>query len=425
MIDQVEDSGKGQVKAVGFDTPPDEQTITRSYPKHFDKFVPMQVFSFTFSGNSANIDTTLPEILQPFQKTIPHPLDKMMKLPSTPLFQGKELRAEEFGIIANTKQDDTAELKQLFAAAAKKPGATVILPGRRLKLTETLEIPKYIKVTAYGTAKLLMKDAQKDIFRINDPECVELSHLIFEGGRHFLNITSQPEKRGLVSIENCNGFSCSQAAIRAFSGNKQIRENNFLQLVICNGFWYVNRFYEGGANAYLDSIWLQSKRLNPISSTWIPPESVVIVNFGKLQLTSMLGVPLVLPKNSIVRPPGSAIGDHRWIDNHGELYCFNNRFGGERGGYCSIYHYGPAKTRIYGGYAWFNNDSSYKIPVLADTSNADVRAINLVCSPYPTEPIALRWRNPDGAIVNTTRQELYNIIPDTTIKPDDRNPREK
>ena len=104
------------------------------------------------------------------------------------------------------------------------------------------------------------------------------------------------------------------------------------------------------------------------------------------------------------------------MDNFGEYTSFNCRYGTEFFGHSLVYHYGRARTRIFGGFAGFQNERARKYPGLADTSDADFRVVNLICMPYNRrENIALLYMDETGKVGFARNQEFCNIVPDTTL----------
>ena len=110
------------------------------------------------------------------------------------------------------------------------------------------------------------------------------------------------------------------------------------------------------------------------------------------------------------------MGKHRWVDNFGDYSSYNCRYGSEFGGNTLIYHYGKARTRIYGGFCGFDSGRSRKYPGIADTPDADYRVINLICMPFSRHlKIALLFMDETGKIGYAKKQEFFNIVPDRTL----------
>ena len=111
-------------------------------------------------------------------------------------------------------------------------------------------------------------------------------------------------------------------------------------------------------------------------------------------------------------PKDAPEGDHRWVDNYGEFISFNCRFGTEFFGHALVYHYGKAKTRIYGGFGGFMNPRALRYPGLVDTPDADFEIQNFVISPYGKEKRVLIYQDETGKRTAAPKRNLYNIIPE-------------
>ncbi|MBR7103732.1 MAG: hypothetical protein IKC65_02210, partial [Lentisphaeria bacterium] len=309
---------------------------------------------------------------------------------------------------------------KLLDLAGKEKGSTVILPGRDFLLERTLRVPDNIHITAAGMARLRMKNTREDIFFLRSPEAVRLSKLSLCNARNALHIKAPAGHRGRIELDACSGWDLNHAAVMASVGNNTLSDGQDLELYFHDGVWLVQTAYIGNLNAVIDNLWLESKRYNqrlPLP-VWVAFESVVFVNYGKLQLTDLLSVPMVFRKveRGGLPPKGTPEGDHRWVDNYGEFTSFNCRYGTEFNGHALVYHYGKARTRIYGGFGGFINPRALKYPGLVDTPDADFVIQNFVNTPYGKEKMALIYQNETGKRSYAKGQRLYNIIPDNTLK---------
>ena len=423
MLAQVRDTGKGSVRAVGFETEPDEKSTRRSYPLHYadrtKTYTPQQTFAFSFAENSSNIDSSLPESLKKLERKLPYLPEKPEKIAPRLKFTGKVFYAKDHGVGLKPGKKEADSLQKLLDLAGKEPGSTVILPARNFVLEETLRVPENIHITASGMAHLTMKDPGRDMFFLRSPRAVRFSKLILSGGRSALHVKAPAGHKGRIELDGCCGFDFERGMVHAFAG-KTPEDGKNLELYFHDGVWQLENAYTGNLHAVIDDLWLESKRYNnrlPLP-VWVDKASVVFVNHGRLQLTGMLGVPLVFRKveRNVLPPKGTPRGEHRWVDNFGHYTSFNCRYGSEFFGHSLVYHYGPARTRIYGGFCGFQNERARKYPGLADTPDADFSAVNLICMPYNRrEHIALLYMDETGKVGFARRQAFYNIVPDTTL----------
>jgi len=425
MLAQIRDTGKGKVRAVGFETAPDKKSIERSYPRHYvsraKTYTPEQTFAFSFSENSENIDTALPESLKKLERKLPCLPERPEKIAPALTFTGRVFPAWEHGVGLKPGKNDAAALQKLLDLAGKEPGSTVILPARDFVLEETLRVPENLHITAAGMAHLAMRDPGRDVFLLRSPRAVRFSKLILSHGRSALHVKAPAGHKGRIELDACCGFDFERGMVYAFAG-KTLEDGKNLELYFHDGVWQLETAYTGNLHAVIDDLWLESKRYNnrlPLP-VWVDKQSVVFVNFGRLQLTNMLGVPLVFRKveRNTLPPKGTPPGEHRWVDNFGDYASYNCRYGTEFSGNSLIYHYGKARTRIFGGFGGFGSERARKYPGLADTTDADFRVINLICPPYNRkEHIALLYMDETGKVGFARRQEFFNIVPDTTLTP--------
>lgn len=395
--------------------PLNEAALDRSIPPAYlygSRFVREESFAFSFENNSG-LDETLPDVLTAFVRKLQEKLPARIPSPEVPRFVGEVFSAEAFGIGREESPEDEANLKKLFDAARRSSDCTVILPGRDIRISETLDVPSDIHVTAAGCCHLIGEDPEKAIFSIMNPEKVLFSNLIFSQGRNAVKVTSDEDRAGLVVLRKCSGYDLIGAAVEMYSGPKKILEEPRMRLYFDGGLWVTPLIYEGNANALIDDLWVENKLHNHRITTPIPASSVVFINYGWLELADMLGVPLALRKGprSGIAPAGTIPGDHRWIDNHGVMICRHNRFGGEFGGMTTVYHYGTAKTRIYGGSSWYNNDYSYRTLGIADRPDPDFAAVGVIVSPF------INYKPAPGLVCQVTEEKT--LIPVAGVVLDD------
>lgn len=418
IVQDVTETSGGETAVFRSAVPLDEAELDRSIPSAYlygNRFVREECFAFSFENNSG-LDETLPGILAPFVRKLREKLPSRISFPEMPRFEGEILSAEAFGIGREASPADAENLKKLFDAARRSPGCTVILPGRDIRLSKTLAVPPDIHVTAAGCCHLIGEDPESPVFSVTDPEKVLFSNLVFSGGRNAVKVSAGENRAGLVVLSKCSGYDLTCAAAEVYSGGGKVLESPRLRFYFEGGSWLTPLIYEGNADALIDDLWVENKLHNHRITTPIPASSVVFINFGRLELVDMLGVPLALRKGprTGIAPEGTIPGDHRWADNHGVMICRHNRFGGEFGGMSTIYHYGKAKTRIYGGSSWYNNDHSHRVLGISDSSDPDFAAVGVIVSPfinYKPAPGLICQASEEKKLIPVAGAVLEDIVP--------------
>lgn len=333
----------------------------------------------------------------------------------------KVLRAADFGVDTDIRTDDTAAVKRLFAAAGGGENVKIIFPGTWINLSETVDVPDNVTVTAEGTAGFRIADETKDIFRVRAFSDVRFSNLLFEGGRHAVAMTAAPRGvigklfgRGRPSARLTDCFFGDQAsyAVQALSGDGTEDRRDDFDLVMDGGVAFTAKVYRGNGRTWDDRRWTE---IIPEAVGRLPG-SVAWENRGLLVMRDMLGVPMsvsgMVPKKEVPVFKGSPVGDFRWVDNHGDFYSLYSRYGGEFGGQTPVYHYGAGRVLIEGGYSWFENRMVHRYPVLADSPSADLRLACVGFSPnLGGSPIMFAWRDASGRIRPTDGQDISLYSP--------------
>ena len=415
--------GKNKTKIFHFSTPFSEKSQAVSTPGSYSyqkRFTAKQSFAFSFKDNT-NFDTELPVALKQYVRPFQTDLPGRIQFPDRPVFKGKVLNAKDFGIGIKPAATDGVRLKKLFAAARKAPGCTVILPGRDFLVRESIVLPPDIHVFGAGNTHFIAKKHDTVIFSVKNPKKVMLSNLLFSKGKHALEVTGDAANKGLVIMRKCNGYDLTEAAVSAYLGGKKILKDPRTRFFFDGGLWITRLIYEGNTDAVIDNQWIENKLHNHRIKKRIPDSSVVFINYGRLDLIDMLGVPLALRKGarSGIAPKGTLPGDHRWADNYGCMICRHNRFGGEFGGMATIYHFGKAQTRIYGGSSWYGNDYSHSLLGIADSPFADFIASGIIVSPYNKRkniPDLVCQQNEKKQLTPVKGRILSHIVPHTAEK---------
>ena len=341
-------------------------------------------------------------------------------LPAAPKRSGAEtvLRAVDFGLDTDIRTDDTEAVKRLFAAAVGKENVKIVFPGTWINLSETVDLPGNAVVTAEGTAGFRIKDEAKDLFRVKGFSDIRLSNLMFEGGRH--SVVMEAAERGTAggrkayaSLTDCFFYDAASYSVVAVSGDGTEDRRGDFDLVMDGGVSLVAKIYRGNGTAWDDRRWTE---ILPAAAGRLK-ESVVWENRGELVMRDMLGAPMTfcgmmtMAEVPVFKEPAET-GDFRWVDNYGDFVSLYTRFGGEWGGKTPVYHYGCGRVSIDGGYAWFENRTAQRYPVLADSPSAKLSATCVCFSPnLGDNPIQFAWRDASGNVRPTDEQRLSLYFP--------------
>ncbi len=404
-----ETSGK-KVKAIGFQEDVSEDMLRRN--RRFPHFTLEQTYQFAIGRNSSSVDDSVPPVFERFRAEFPavmplYPYPKAAKL-SGPVFY-----AGDFGVDCNLNTDDTAAVKKVFAVASKHKNSIVVFPGTWINLNETVSIPDHISVTSAGVTGFRSGKESIDLFHISHAAEVKLSNLMFQGGRHAVSIIAPESMKSNLILNNCYFYDCASYAVNAQAGKDMKNIKNKMTVLLNGGVAFTSKLYRGNASiAYSDAQWLSTLPETPKESP--AKECVAIQNYGELQILDMLTVPMAFSWTSMSDTLAAtcSAGDYRWIDNYGNLHCFNARFGGEWGGLCPVFHCGKGHVYLEGGYAWFESRKIARCPVLADSPSADSRMFNVVCSPNLGIPVRMLWRSAVSSKPYVSRkQNITNIFP--------------
>lgn len=353
------------VKAVTWEVMPDAQSLEKIKEQPTTARSDY-IYKLQIAGNSTSIDNGTPPVfstlmLSPVPATaieatfVPQLSWDYNTLEMQVLATSKVFQATEYGVDQDPKTDDTAAIKKLFAAAAKQDNALIIFPAGVFIISDTIELPPNAITRAAGVASFTMKDAQKDLFSVRNAKTLAFKNCDFSGGRNGLNIHSERSTKTHIAFDNCSFYDQSENGIRALAGAGEIGEPNQMELWHQGGIFATMRAITTNAShAQLAIFWgMNDPRLN---------DDAFIRNLGgKMRVEAMLGNP-VLWQGKRSKIPASIQNwqfskNTRWIDNWGQLYSLDNRFGGESGGVCNIYnrstdgmvYVGGGVTRFYNG----------------------------------------------------------------------------
>jgi len=328
--------------------------------------------------------------------------------------------ARDFGVDLDPQTDDTEAVKRTFAAA-KGHRCDVVFPGVWIKLSDTIEVPDGVAVTAEGTAGFKMCEDSKDIFKTEGFSDVRFSNLLFSGGRTALSMGTETRgvlkklcgaSKAFLSVTDCHVYDGSSYAVCAQVGDGNGDCRNDLDVILSGGVNYTSKIYRGNGTAWDDGRWIQ---ITP-GETGAVKRVVSWENKGMLVVRDMLGVPAAFGNMAAMKdlfPPDAAeVLDFRWIDNFGDCICLYARFGGEWGGMTPVYNFGEGRVLIEGGFSWFENKLMYRYPVVADRANAKLRMSGVACSPNLGDlPLRFVWRDANGVVEPTERQCITCCFP--------------
>lgn len=235
------------------------------------------------------------------------------------------INVTDFGARGDGKADDTAAIREAFAAAKQGmiseqpvPGrayvtsmATVFFPNGKYLLSEPLT--PTANMLGEGNAILYQPDPALDIIVWDWAWRWQISGFTFLGGRHHLNIGNPNIDTGRIVIEKCVFYGASGGAVNVHEGS------NSTQLTI-----------DDCVMLYCDQALVSYCDMAKVADTWVTTSpdmkgKAVFENHGLLLLEHVLGVPLLTRDN-----------DQRWIDNYGGVTCRNVRFGGEGAGFTTV-----------------------------------------------------------------------------------------
>lgn len=311
------------------------------------------------------------------------------------------LLASDFGIGATAAGDETEALRSFVRALKDRPGALGILPGRWMRIADTIELDGDIALAGAGVTALEGVPGGRPCFRVLPGAKVTLRNLQVRGAGSMVQVGRDAS----VRVDSCFSYDSENAAVRTERGSRTL---------VDGGVYYAARLYEGEGDAFLSALWYRF-------TATVPPDaplcgSAAIVNRGRLEVWDILGVPCVFDRfdKDFAKDEPKATYEHRWVDNYGVYRSRMMRYGGEWGGITPIFHFGKAKTAMEGSYAWYWNRSVISTPVLGDSPDADIRCFNVSVSAYRqfVPEIEMLWRKPgEGEPLKVPHPRLDFIHP--------------
>ena len=391
--------GKGRVKSIVWETEPTPEFL-KSICNYSHVGVERQ-YRFCISGNSKNIDATLP-------KWAAAHCDAYFTGPdaSPPVGfsrvrepQGRTFVAAEHGVVADGRTDMSGPLRALLAEAAKTPDSVVVLPAGNIMLGDTVEVSGKVAVAGSGMTAIEGLPPDRDVFRVAPGSQAMFRNLILLGGRRGISCEPGSGAPAEIELDNCRSFGAHDAAIHFVSAGRPRAS----KLRVVNGVSYSRTFYRGDADASFDGVWV--RLLPSVEDDSAPMKEVKgfeNLQGGRLVLRDCLGVPYIVhhrtPTDSEMDPKLDK-EEYRWVDNAGEFYSQCTRYGGERGGVCPIFSRGKGPVCIEGEHANFWANNMQRSAIVNDAPGADCRVFDVV---FPFETMWLpdfgpAWRSGVGA----------------------------
>jgi len=392
----------GRAQVVRFNRPPREERDLLEAASAC-KRVPLPPIALShailFSGNSADLDDTLPALLTRFRiPDLPDAIEARFPKGGQGLRRhgrtiGSVIDGTAFGLANAPSEGDTEKLAALFAAAARRERPVVRLPGRTYRISRPLRIPAAIALEADGRA---MFDAGKESFPVltaSGDLNIRLEGILFNGGGTALSLNGC----GTAEVRNCSFYDNRGLRIeREGTGSLRVDVGD---TVVFAPVFLENR---GGEVRIVDS-WLE------VQAT-LERASMLRNRSGTLLLENVVGVPVVFSRDR----PGWKFGhDLFWIANAGVVRCRNMRFGGEFGGIPAVDNTGAGAVLIEGNSAHFAALDSCRA-LLRNQSAAATLVVRQVSSMFGiTEGNVLC----EGVLPGETRLAGFLIPSGRTVRP--------
>ena len=340
-------------------------------------------------------DVTLPEAIRFLEAAGPGALRRDFGSPEGAEFgrlapQGPVFSDDSIGRARRDRPgDDTDKVAALLAKARAAGGGAVELPARWITLARTLELPGRVHVFSRGCAAIEMADRDSPAFVVPNGADVSFKGIHFTGGG---TAVATSATKGSLTLVDC-GFT-------DFKGPAVLAESSVprgFRVLMTGGNSYTAQLYRGNADVTVDCHWFECCPPGRTDAE-TPLDFATVVNAqgGRLRLRDFLGVPVYfghLPKahmhdEKFVR---ERVGDYRWIDNRGELFCKNVRFGGEYRGLTAVYAYGNSVTYVDGGVNETSSDvmrPGRNCIVACDSAACDVTVVDVLAHTYKTAQLA-------------------------------------
>ncbi len=250
-----------------------------------------------------------------------------------------EFKAADFGVDLDSKTDDTAAMKKLFAAAAEVDGKVkIIMPPALVTLSETITVPANFIITSPGLGSIKGLDITKPLFKGSNVEYFAIRNMrLLSGLNAFaLDCTADAE----ILIEKCLIYQQydSSFLLDAPAGN-----NACLKIDRCMFISPIQGLTTNFAHNDFANSW--------ISTNGRQDNEAFIENMGgAMRLHGMLGVPMTTKDHGYNHLPfvenWPFSNNTRWVDNYGKFYSVYSRYGGEYYGFTPVHNF-TAEGSVY------------------------------------------------------------------------------
>lgn len=420
LLENVTHCGKNTVQAINFDLMPDEAWMKMWAKRERDIHIshdptrpPLpqngHFFRIVTGGNSSNIKLTLSPDLQKIHETIPENfVVKEVPRGTAPDISGKVICATDLGAdTLDAAKDETAKLKAYIAEAQKHSGSILKIPAKWIKVSDTFEITKDMKLTSAGVGGIVGMNDNKPVFRVSGNANLVLKDTIFRGGRNIVDFSNGCT--GKIWVENCIAYDSKEAMFHAANSPAAV-------LVVLDGLFFTPYLYRGNARqALFDSAWLSSAPDIP-RGQYSKDYAFVKSDGGLVQWKNILTVPYYfrrVPMNKIWKIWDESLNGHfRWVDTSAEFRSYDVRYGGEWGGITPVYLHGrSASAYLEGGLFCINCPRIVAAPFVVDDERASAKvfsaAVYVNCSFRESSPKLLK----EGKILPLENYKAVGMIP--------------
>ena len=237
----------------------------------------------------------------------------------------KCINVKNYGAVGNGKVDDTKAVQTAFDAARarskKYPHAispyksTIYFPPGKYLISATIQADTP-KITG-DNASIIQQNPDKDIIYYSHAWFNVINGMTFQGGRVQLSLGNKNVDKSQFTISECRFFRANKAGLEVRKGTN----SSLLVIQSC-------QFIESMQAIISHSDWSSIRDCWITASRKMKNLAVIENRHGSMTIDNLMAVPLCNGDNQ------------RWIDNYtGSVSCSNSRFGGEGGGFTTIYNY--------------------------------------------------------------------------------------
>lgn len=398
-------SGK-PVKAVAWEQVPDAATLEKIKDQPPGAASNL-IYKLEFANPGSTINPAIPAIFEPLlQKPVPQPALEKTYVPklgwnyatleAAALKNGAPLLAADVGVVADSKADNTAAVQKAFEVAGETHRLLVFPPGP-LIVCNTITLPPNVVARGAGVTSFVFESREKDMFSAAKAAQIGFKNFAFNGGRDGFQITTEAKQKARLAFDNCAFFDQADDSIQALAGKGQTAEVNQTAVSVQGGiFGALHALTTNAAQAQIVESWA-------INDPKLDNDGFIRNLGGKMRIADMLFNPkLWQGKRSEGKvPPGITdwqwSKNTRWVDNWGQFYSLDTRFGGECGGMCVVYNRSESGTVfVGGGLARFYNGATRKTILYLEKTPATGVLHNVACPPVKVEEAESVMR-PDGS----------------------------